>query len=149
MDFQKEVACMSSNKRSIAPFIVFILVMSLFVFTAGIEYNRSYQSHVKQTEEQLLFVKLNLESLIASRMVAINGLKAYVEINPNFSQTDFNYFAKGIYESANDVVRSMSFLTDTTFTHIYPFEEYQNIIGIDLGVNEAQKSWLNYAKKNR
>jgi len=140
---------MSSKNRFVISFMVFILVMSLFVFTAGIEYNRSYQNHVKQTQDQFLFVKLNLESLIASRMIAINGLKAHVEINPNFSQTDFNYFAKGIYESANDVVQSMSFLTDTTLTHIYPFDEYKSIIGIDLGVNEAQKSWIYYAKENQ
>lgn len=140
---------MSSTKKTLFSFMVFILVMSLFIFTAGIEYNRSYQNHIKQTQDKMLFVKLNLESLITSRMVAINGLKAHVEINPDFSQTDFNYFARGIYESSNDVVQSMSFLTDTTITHIYPYEDYKNIIGVNLGDNEAQKAWIHYAKDNQ
>lgn len=140
---------MSSTKKTVFSFMVFILVMSLFIFTAGIEYNRSYQNHIKQTQDKMLFVKLNLESLITSRMVAINGLKAHVEINPDFSQTDFNYFARGIYDSSNDVVQSMSFLTDTTITHIYPYEDYKNIIGVNLGDNEAQKAWIHYAKDNQ
>lgn len=142
-------ALIGFHKKTMFSFIAFILVMSLFIFTARIEYNRSYQNHIKQTQDKILFVKLNLESLIASRMIAINGLKAHVEINPNFSQEDFNYFAKGIYDSSYDVVQSMSFLTDTIITHIYPYEDYKDIIGIDLGDNEEQRSWIYYAKENQ
>lgn len=58
------------------------MVMALFVFTASIEYKRSFQNHVKQTQDKMFMVKLNLESLITSRMTAINGLKAHTEINP-------------------------------------------------------------------
>lgn len=140
---------MRSARKFLVSFVVFLGVMSLFIFTAGIEYNRSYQNHVKEAQDQMLLVKLNLESLIASRMIAINGLKAQVEINPDFNQKDFNYFAKNIYESSNDVVQSMSFLTDTTLTHIYPYDEYKHIVGINLGENLEQKSWIHYAKENR
>lgn len=94
-------------------------------------------------------MKLNLESLITSRMTAINGLKAHTEINPFFTQSDFDFFAKGIYDDSNDVVQSMSFLTDTTLTHIYPFEPYQSIVGVDLSKVEAQKAWIQYAKKTQ
>ncbi len=140
---------MSFTKKIVFSFMVFILVMTLFIFTAGIEYNRSYQNHIQKTQDKMLFVKLNLESLITSRMIAINGLKAHVEINSDFSQMDFDYFARGIYESSNDVVKSMSFLTDTTITHIYPFENYKNIIGVNLGDNEAQNAWIHFAKDNQ
>lgn len=43
----------------------------------------------------------------------------------------------------------MSFLTDTTLTHIYPFEPYQSIVGVDLSKVEAQKAWIQYAKKTQ
>lgn len=138
---------MTAKKRKLSVFLVFILLMSLFSFTAGIEYNRTYQNHVKELKDEMLKVKLNLESLITARMVAINGLKAHAEINPYFSQEEFNFFAKGIYDSSSDIVKSMAFLTDTTLTHIYPFEPYKDIIGIDLAMIEAQNPWINYAKE--
>lgn len=134
--------------RLFISFLVFILVFSIFVFTASIEYDKSYKNQVKYAEDELFKVKLNIENLITSRMVAVNGLKAHIEINPDFSQEDFNYFAKGIYESSNDVVQSMSFLTNTTISHIYPYEIYSHIVGTDLALNPEQSVWINYAKNN-
>lgn len=140
---------MTKKTRQFISALVFIMVMALFVFTASIEYKRSFQNHVKQTQDKMFMVKLNLESLITSRMTAINGLKAHTEINPFFTQSDFDFFAKGIYDDSNDVVQSMSFLTDTTLTHIYPFEPYQSIVGVGLSKVEAQKAWIQYAKKTQ
>jgi len=137
---------MSIKKRCVASLMIFILMMLIFAFTAGIEYNRSYNNQVKETQDKLLFVKQNLENLIASRMIAINGLKVHVEIHPDFNQNEFTYFAEGIYESADDVVQSMSFLTDTTITHIYPYKDYGSILGTDLSLHEEQKAWIHYAK---
>lgn len=113
---------MSSKNKFIITFIVLTMVMSLFIFTSYIEYNKSYQSHIKETEDKLFIIKSNIESLITSRMIAINGLKSHIEIHEDFSQKDFNHFAKGIFDSSNDIVLRMSFITDTTITHTYPFE---------------------------
>lgn len=135
-------------RNKLIVFLVFILVMSMFIFTASIEYNRSYQNHIKETEDQLFIIKSNLENLITSRMIAINGLKAHVEVHPNFTQNEFNYFAKGIYDSSNDVVLRMSFLTDTTITHIYPYTENKTIIGNDLALDLEKESWINNAKSS-
>ncbi len=137
---------MRLKNKYFVTFIVFISIMSLFSFTASIEYNRSYQNNLKYTKDKLLLIKLNLESLISSRMIALNGLKAHAEIDPNFTQDDFNYFAKEIYNSSNDVVQSMSFLTDTTISHIYPYDDYKDIVGTNLSLNPEQKEWINYAK---
>ncbi|MDY0236208.1 MAG: hypothetical protein RBR71_09280 [Gudongella sp.] len=119
---------MNSKNKFTVTFLIFILVMSLFIFTATIEYNRSYQNQVKETQDKLFMVKSNLENLITSRMIAVNGLKSHVELHPDFSQSEFNYFAKGIFDSSNDVVMRMSFITDTTLTHVYPFDEFSNCI---------------------
>ncbi len=139
---------MNSKKRFIISLLIFLHLMVLFIFTGAIEYNRTYQNNVKQAQDELLLIKLNLENLISSRMLSINGLKAHVETNPDFTQNDYNYFAKGIYESSNDVVQSMAFLTDTVITHIYPYEEYKSIVGTDLSLNVEQEDWITSAKVN-
>lgn len=133
------------NKFTIT-FLVFILMMSLFIFTASIEYNRTSQNHIKETQDKLFIIKSNLENLITSRMIGMNGLKSHIEVHSDFSQNDFNYFAKGIFDLSNDVVKRMSFLTDTTISHTYPYDEYKNIIGTDLTLHEDQEAWINNAK---
>lgn len=140
---------MSFKKKHIIIFLIFTLVMSLFTFTAVIEYNRSYQNHVKKTQDQLFLIKSNLENLITSRMIAINGLKSHVEIHQKFSQEEFNYFSKDIYASSDDVVLRMSFLTDTTISHTYPYRNNFSIIGTDLALHDDKKIWINRAKFNQ
>ena len=139
---------MNFKRKIIIVFMAFTLVMSLFVFTAAIEYNRSYQNHIKQTADELFIIKANIENLITSRMIGLNGLKSHVEVNPDFSQNDFNHFAKSIYDSSNDVVMRMTFLTDTTITHTYPYKDYRNIIGTDLVTEEDKEEWVNKAKSS-
>ena len=140
---------MSFNKKLAISLMIFLLIMSLFIFTAAIEYNRSYQNHLKKTQDELFLIKSNLENLITSRMIAVNGIKSHVEIHPGFSQKDFNHFARDIYETSNDVILRMSFLTDTTITHTYPYNENKSIVGEDLALHNDKKIWINRAKFNK
>lgn len=139
---------MGSKNRIIWPIIIFLLMMSLFALTSTLEYERTYQRCIEETQDELMDIKNNLEYTITSRILAINGLKAYVEIHPDFNNEEFDYFAKGIYESANDVVRGMFFLKDTTLTHAYPYQANKDAIGTDLSLSEEQKDWVNYTKEN-
>lgn len=139
---------MSFKKKNVLTSVVFFLVMLIFIFTAAIEYNRSYQNDVKETEDGLFLIKSNLENLITARMIAANGLKSHVELHPDFTQDEFNHFAKDIYDSSDDVVLRMSFLTDTVITHTYPYNVNKNIIGTDLITHENQAVWVNRAKYN-
>lgn len=120
--------------------------MSLFVFAAVVEYNRSYQNSVNKVQEDLYKIKTNLENLIASRVISVNGLKSHVEIHPDLTQTEFNYFSKGIYDSSDSSLLRIYFITDTTVTHIYPYEENKEYIGIDLIDHEDKKIWINEVK---
>ena len=138
---------MNYNKNKITTIIVFILTMSVFIFTATIEYNRNYQNSIKETQDELYHIKQNFENVITARMIAINGLKAHIELYPNLTQDEFNYFARAIFASNYDVVQSMSFVTDTTITHIYPYDKYKNVIGTDLATKQDQEKWIEYAKE--
>jgi len=140
---------MKSKKGIIASVMSFVLIMSMFIFTASIEYKRSYQNHLENKKNELMLIKKNMENLIASRVMALEGLKAYIEIEPDFNQDEFNDFADEIYKSANDVVRNIYFLTDTTITHAYPEKEFKSLVGTDLSLNVEQKSWVNYAKESQ
>ena len=139
---------MSKYKRIVVSIIVFILMFSLFAFTAYIEYKRTIESDIQTLKDKLNVTRTNLESNISSKIVAINGLKTYVELDKTFNQEEYENFAKAVYESSNDIVRNITFITDTTITHMYPYEESENIIGLDLAKQQEQKDLILYAKEN-
>ena len=123
-------------------------MFSLFAFTAYIEYKRTIESDIQTLKDKLNVTRTNLESNISSKIVAINGLKTYVELDKTFNQEEYENFAKAVYESSNDIVRNITFITDTTITHVYPYEESENSIGLDLAKQQEQKDLILYAKEN-
>ena len=123
-------------------------MFSLFAFTAYIEYKRTVESDIQTLKDKLNVTKTNLESNISSKIVAINGLKTYVELDKTFNQEEYENFAKAVYESSNDIVRNITFITDTTILHVYPYEESENIIGLNLAKQQEQKDLILYAKEN-
>ena len=112
-------------------------MFSLFAFTAYIEYKRTIESDIQTLKDKLNVTRTNLESNISSKIVAINGLKTYVELDKTFNQEEYENFAKAVYESSNDIVRNITFITDTTILHVYPYEESENIIGLNLAKQRA------------
>jgi len=128
---------------------VFIIVMSMFILMASYEHTLAIERHKQNTRDAMLMTQTNLESIITSRMISMKNIAAYVEINHEFTQHEYASFAKNIYTSSDDIVKSMTFITDTTITHIYPYEENKAAIGIDLANEASQKELILYAKEHQ
>ncbi len=128
--------------------IVFILVLGMFAIVANFEHTLSIERHKQDAKDALLMTQTNLESIITSRMISMASIAAYVEIDNEISQLEYSSFAKNIYASSDEVVKSMTFITDTTITHIYPYEENKSAIGIDLATEPSQRELILYAKNN-
>lgn len=137
------------NKKYIYATIGLLLVLLMFAFTAKIEFDRTIAREKQIASDTLNMVKSQLENIITSRMRSIYGMVAYAEISDTLSQEEYNSFAKGIYESDSEVVQNITFITDTTITHIYPYDEYKQAIGIDLAKVDSQKALILYAKNNQ
>ena len=137
-----------SYKNMFKSLVIFGLVMSIFVFSAYLEYQREVDKEKRVLDEELTRIKITLENLINGRMKSASGLQAYAEIHGGFEKEVFDTFSKLIYDSTNNLIQSMVFITDTTITHIYPYEPYKDAIGIDLANVESQREWVLYAKEN-
>lgn len=136
------------SEKFIIASMFFILVLGMFALTASIEFNRT-EEHERQTfKDEIQLLKTNFESIITSRMRSIYGLVAYTEISNHLTQEEYSSFAKGIFESTDNVVLSMSFITDTTITHVYPYEAYKSIVGTDLLEAPEQRNLVLYGKEN-
>lgn len=136
------------NKKILNASIIFILVLAMFVLMANFEHTLAIERHKQDAKDALMITKNNLESIITSRMISMQSIAAYIEIDKHLTQMEYSTFAKKIHASSDEVVKSMTFITDTTITHIYPYEEYKLAIGIDLAKEASQKDLLLYAKDN-
>lgn len=128
--------------------LIFIFVYVLFLFAALIEFDTNIDTHKQRTKDEMTIIQTKLENIIGTRIISLNGIQPYIQINSNFDQKSFELFAKNVYESKDGLVKDLSFMTGTTITHIYPYEEYKDLIGIDIGEVEAQNEWVLYGKDN-
>ena len=139
---------MIKYKRIVLSILIFILMFSLFSFTSYIEYKRTIASDTQTLKDKLLLSKTNIENNISSKVEALNGLKTYIELDNDFGQKEYSDFVKRIYDSSNDIIKSLNFIIDTKITYVYPYEENMSIIGKDLTLLEDQKDLILYAKQN-
>lgn len=118
---------------------IFIFVCLLFLSVAFVQFNTNIKTHKQTTKNEMMILQTKLENIIGTRIISLKGIQPYIEMDSNFNQDSFELFAKNIYESKDQSVKSLSFMTDSTITHVYPYEENKEIIGVDL-VNVGDQS---------
>lgn len=139
----------SLKNNYLKAFGVFLLVVAIFLFTSALEYTREKEHQEQKLKESLSDIEDDIQTSIAYKIVAASGFKDYIGRNPTFDQEEFSDFGEEIYGVGDDVMRNISFLTDTTITHTYPYEENKSGIGRDLAEIEAQKDWILCTKRTK
>lgn len=140
---------MKPIKNHLTAFIVFLLVATIFTTSASIEHNLSLFRQEKEVKDSLTLIKSELEGLIEARMLSSNGLIAFRKVKPDFTQEDFEAFVSSIFYSPTQVLMNITYITDTTITHIYPYESMKAAVGEDLSKQPNQIDYLNYVKNTR
>jgi sensor domain CHASE-containing protein len=137
------------NKKIIYVVIVFLLIISTFIYTASIEYRRANEEEKRTLMNSLSLVKSNFETLITGKIVSLNGLIAYLEINQEFTQDQYSAFVEKLYNPNDGVVRAMSFIKDTTITHVYPYRSNVSVVGKDLAMDYEQSQSVLFCKERK
>ena len=137
-----------SYKNLLKSLLIFVLVMSIFLFSAFLEYQREVDKEKRVLDEELTRIKITLENLINAKINVAYGLRTYVEVNKSLDQEIFDSFSNNILDVGQELIRSLAFLTDTRISHVYPYEENQSAIGVDLSLVEGQRDWVLYVKEN-
>jgi diguanylate cyclase (GGDEF)-like protein len=137
------------NNKIIYVSIVFLLIFSTFIYTASIEYKRAYEEEKRTLLNSLTLVKSNFESLITGKIVSLNGIIAYVELHEDFNQDQFSAFVEKLYNPNDGVVRAMTFIKDTTITHVYPYRSNVSVIGKDLALDYQQSQSVLFCKERK
>lgn len=135
-------------KKTLKAATIFTFIFLLFLFAAFIEFNTNIEIHKQKTKDDMTIIQTRLENIIGTRLVSLNAMQPYIEVNSNFDQGSFEVFAKNIYESKDGLVKDLSFMTGTTITHIYPYEEFKDLLGVDLSQISEQSDWVLFGKNS-
>lgn len=131
------------------PLLAGILILLIFALAGYIEYDKNFKEDQKKLKEKAELTLITLESAITFRMINLQSLLTYTLIHGSFSQSEFNQFAKTLYDPTSDIVRGVTYLTETTITHTYPLESNKAAIGVNLALIEEQKKDVLYVKNER
>lgn len=133
----------------VKPLLAGILILLIFALAGYIEYDKNFKEDQKKLKEKAELTLITLESAITFRMINLQSLLTYTLIHGSFSQSEFNQFAKTLYDPTSDIVRGVTYLTETTITHTYPLETNKAAIGVNLALIEEQKKDVLYVKNER
>ncbi len=136
-------------RKNLISLAVALMILAGAMFTASVEYRSNVSQQKQDLEDSLEVVKSNWENIIEARVLGLKGLISYVELHPNFTQQEYEAFAKGLYESQNQIVTNIALLKDTTVTYVYPYNINRLAIGRDLALEEGQRNFIRYTKNTR
>ncbi|RXP63570.1 PAS domain S-box protein [Lutibacter sp. HS1-25] len=123
------------SKKKLLPFIyAFATFIILFILT--ISYTRYAKGQWEKDERANLYdlmtsKKSNLEKALYSRIYYTRGVAAYVGLNPDISNTEFNELAKE-YIKNDSVISSMALSKNCVLNAIFPLKNHESAIGLDL-----------------
>lgn len=104
------------------------------------EQKRFQQQTQAEVLNQVSAVRGKLEAGLNSRLFLARGLVAYIRLNPDISQTEFNRLAEIILAQQTGI-RHLSLAKNTTVTYIYPLAGNEVAIGLDMSkIPEQWKS---------
>ncbi len=135
-------------RKSLTSFITVIVLLLVFLFAAVMEYRYEIEVEKDSLREELVNVAINIEGMISSRIINANGVAATIQIEQASGQNLFDLFAEGIFESEDQVVKDVVFITDTTITDVYPAYLGLDAIGVDLAKIPEQRDLLLFSKEN-
>ena len=104
--------------------------------------------HRQQVAHQLGQVRATLESLIASSASRIEGLVAYIRLNPNLTQSQYRQFAAQLVDD-DPLIQNIAAAPDLTVRYMYPYQGNEAIVGMNYHHLPKQKQAALKAKTAR
>ena len=120
--------------------------MSVFITAASAEYEKHKNISRENINTHLNILSSNMSGIIQSRIINAHAMAALLEIKSDFTQEDFEIFAKKFYDEGNLSLKSIVFIEDTTIAYIYPYELYKASLGANLADISEQKELIEFSK---
>lgn len=101
------------------------------------EQQRFVQTNRAGAIHQVSAIRAKLESAINSRLLIANGLVAYVSVNADITQSEFEQLAETLI-AQQPGIQSIALAKNSVVSHIYPLEGNQKALGFEA-LNDPQQ----------
>ena len=119
-----------------------IIVLSVLLFDTVLEQlfaSRHIQNQRIAVVEKLGLLRAQLEGSLNANLHLLNGVSAYISINPDITPTEFNTLAAKLMENKHQL-RNIAAAPDLVIRYIYPLEGNQAALGLDYTKNPQQRA---------
>lgn len=142
------------STKSINPIknlIITITLGFLFIFFSVFTYEQaSYDRYISaqetQVRQKLTNYRSKFETLINSNLMLIEGLTAYIAINPNITQEEFSKYVSLLLKRKNNI-RNIAAAKDLVITHMFPLAGNEAALGLNFRKNKNQRATAELAMK--
>ncbi|MGA1356748.1 MAG: SpoIIE family protein phosphatase [Prochlorothrix sp.] len=123
-----------------------VLLMTSFVVETEAE--RFREAERATVLQKISTLRSQLEGIVNSRLLVVEGLVAYVSTHPDTTQAEFAAMAKIILDR-NPGIRSTNLAKDSIISHIYPLLGNERALGLDVRTVPEQRAALERAIRER
>ena len=115
----------------------------LMVMAVVISVDDDFQRDVAETERNRVFdwghaTAVSLETIVNARLNLARGLRAFVDINPDFTQTEFDAFAAALEQDVKGI-RSLQLAPEGVIKYMTKLEQNSAALGLDLLANPCSQ----------
>ncbi|BEP30018.1 sensor histidine kinase [Helicovermis profundi] len=127
-----------NKRRILIVATAFVFILGMFLYSANIEYKRSIAEQKRLLQNQMLTLSAKVNQAVNQSIRNARGLIAYVKMNPDINQNEFNEFSKNLLPKSDKIISHLTLVKGTTIKFVYPLKGNENAIGIDLAKVDSQ-----------
>ncbi len=118
--------------------IISTLCIALNTFIQHQLLMRYKNDQVLSVHLQTSSIRSNLEKLISSNMLIIQGLANYISVTPTLSSHDFDLYAQEMLHNS-DLIRNIGAAPDYRISFVYPLKGNEAVLGLDY--HNSPEQW--------
>lgn len=138
MFFRKIRALRKLKPKSLRPVILsYFIMVFLLGLTAGtmviwenLQRDNIQRDNKLETLDALSIVRSRLESLLKSNFYQLGALEAYISVNPQINEDEFNLFSRNLFRH-NTYIKRINAMPDMVVRYVYPLQGNEEILGLD------------------
>jgi len=127
------------KKAIIYSLLISAILFAIFLMVTFMIFDSVKQREKLDTTDRYMAFESNVERMIYSNVILLQGYEAYIELNPNLEESNAYKYLDTLLINSSEYIRNIGVIKDTTIIWNYPKSENASAIGVDLAKNESQK----------
>jgi PAS domain S-box-containing protein len=131
-----------ANLRACLPYLLTALIVTVLVAGVGCYIDHlNNQNHLRQqrseVQDSLSLLRSNLETQLTGHLLAVQGLVAALQVNPNMSQEVYSQYAQHLI-SEQSLLLNIAAAPELVIKLIYPLKANRAAIGLNFKTQPGQ-----------